>query len=731
MAKYLYKLGGWASRKRRQVLFGWIAILIVAAIGVGGVGITFNNDMSIPGTKAEKAMDVMNKEFPHGDSGGQIKLIFKAPEGQTLESSSTRKKIQDILDIVPKDKAVESIASPYQTGTISKNKEIGYATITYKVSADNVTDASKNKIKDIAKLAKKSGIQTEIGGTVAFSHVKIGGASELVGIVIAFGILVFTFASFLTAGLPIITAIIGLGIGAMGILISSNFFSVQATSLSLATMIGLAVGIDYALFIISRHRQQLAQGLDVRESIARATATAGSAVVFAGLTVIVALCGLSVVGIPFLTSMGLSAAFTVLAVMLVSITLVPALLGMFGHRLIPKRKKHVASNKSLVNKKMNESNKWGRFVTRYPVQIVLVGLIVTGIISSPMLHMELGLPDNGMKSKETIERRAYDLMAEGFGAGINGPLVVVLDGSKSVDAQSAFAKVEKELSELPNVSSVSPPSPNQSGEFAMVTVLPKTGPNDSKTKDLVTNIREKAESINKDEKVKLMVTGATAINIDISDKLSEALPQFAALIVIFALLLLLVVFRSILVPIKAVLGFLMTLIATLGFSVFVLQDGHFIDFFGIPEAGPLLNFMPVLTTGILFGLAMDYEVFLVSRMREDYTHMGDAKKSILSSLKHSGPVVTAAGLIMVSVFASFIFAEDATMKATGLSMAFGVLFDAFVVRMTLVPAIMTLLGKSAWYLPKWLNRSLPNIDVEGESIKNDVEDNMDKKVGNY
>ncbi|MGE7717960.1 MMPL family transporter [Priestia megaterium] len=725
MAKYLYKLGSWASRKRRQVLFGWIVILIVAAIGVGSAGITFKNDMSIPGTKAEKAMDVMNKEFSHGeDSGGQIKLIFKAPEGKTLESPSTHKKIQDILDLVPEDKAVESIASPYQTGTISKNKEIGYATITYKVSADDVTDASKNKIKDIAKLAKKSGIQTEIGGTVAFSHVKIGGASELVGIIIAFGILVFTFASFLTAGIPIITAIIGLGIGAMGILISSNFFSVQATSLSLATMIGLAVGIDYALFIISRHRQQLAQGLDVRESIALATGTAGSAVVFAGLTVIVALCGLSVVGIPFLTSMGLSAAFSVLVVMLVSITLVPALLGMFGHRLIPKRKKHLTSNKSLINKKTNESNRWGRFVTRYPVLIVLVCLIVTAIISSPVLHMELGLPDNGMKSKETIERRAYDLMAEGFGAGINGPLVVVLDGSKSADPQSAFAKVEKELSELPNVSSITPPSPNQSGEFAMVTVLPKTGPNDSKTKDLVTNIREQGEKINKDEKVKLMVTGSTAVNIDISDKLSEALPQFAALIVIFALLLLMVVFRSILVPIKAVLGFLMTLIATLGFSVFVLQDGHFIDFFGIPEAGPLLNFMPVLTTGILFGLAMDYEVFLVSRMREDYTHLKDAKKSILSSLKHSGPVVTAAGLIMVSVFASFIFAEDATMKATGLSMAFGVLFDAFIVRMTLVPAVMTLLGKSAWYLPKWLDRSLPNIDVEGESIKNIAEDNI-------
>ncbi|MBQ4869247.1 MMPL family transporter [Priestia megaterium] len=732
MAKYLYKLGEWASRKRRQVVFGWIAILIVAAIGVGTMGITFNDDMSIPGTKAEKAMDVLNKEFPRGDdSGGQIKLIFKAPKGETLESPSTQKKIQDTLDLVLNDKAVESIASPYQTGTISKNKEIGYATITYKVNADKVTDASKNKIKGIAKLAEKSGVQTEIGGTVAFSHVKIDGTSELVGVVIAFGILVFTFASFLAAGLPIITAIIGLGIGAMGILISSNFFSVQATSLSLASMIGLAVGIDYALFIISRHRQQLAQGLDVRESIARATATAGSAVLFAGLTVIVALCGLSVVGIPFLTSMGLSAAFTVLIVLLVSITLVPALLGMVGHRLSPKQKKHMDAKKPLVIKQNKESNKWGRFVTRYPIQIVLVCLIITGIISSPVRHMELGLPDNGMKSKETIERRAYDLMAEGFGDGINGSLVIVLDGSKSTNTQVSFAKVAKELSDLPNVSSVSPPTPNQSGKFAMVTVLPQTGPNDSKTKDLVTTIREKAQSINKDEKIKLIVTGSTAVNIDISDKLSEALPQFAALIVIFALLLLLVVFRSILVPIKAVLGFLMTLIATLGFSVFVLQDGHFIDFFGIPEAGPLLNFMPVLTTGILFGLAMDYEVFLVSRMREDYTHLRDVKKSILSSLKHSGPVVTAAGLIMISVFASFIFAEDSTIKATGLSMAFGVLFDAFVVRMTLVPAVMTLLGKSAWYLPKWLDKSLPTVDIEGESLMNNVEDHINNKVRKY
>jgi membrane protein YdfJ len=717
MGKYLYKLGGWAYRKRGKVILGWLAILIALGIGVVSLGSTFDEGMSIPGTKSEKAMDVLNKEFPSGekDNGGQIRMIFKAPKGETLESPSVQKTIQSALDLAPKDKAVKSITNPYQTGSVSKNKKIGYADITYKVEADKVTEDSKEKIKDIAKLTRNAGVKTELGGSVSFSSMELGGTSEVVGVVVAFLILAFTFASFLTAGLPIITALIGLIAGILCILVGTNFASIQSVSLTLAVMISLAVGIDYALFILSRHRQQLVEGIDIEESVARAVATAGSAVVFAGLTVIVALCGLSVVGIPFLTAMGLTAGLSVFVVVLVAITLVPAVIGIAGHRISPARKNRLLSW-SHSKKNNPESNKWGRFVTRYPILIILVGIIFTGILSAPALHMELGLPDNGMKSKETTERRAYDLMAEGFGAGINGSLVVVVDGSRHKDSQAAMAKATKELSDLPNIASITPPIPNESGKFAMVNILPKTGPNDVKTKDLVHAIRDKAEKVKKDENVELMVTGSTAVNIDISDKLSEAVPKFAAVIVIFALILLIIVFRSILVPLKAVLGFIMTLTATLGFAVLVLQDGHLTSLFAIPEPGPLLNFMPVLITGILFGLAMDYEVFLVSRMREDYMHGSDAKKSVLSGMKHSGPVVTAAGLIMISVFASFIFAEDITIKSMGLALAFGVLFDAFIVRMTLVPAVMSLLGKAAWHLPKWLDRILPNVDIEGESI---------------
>ncbi|MDI3089677.1 MMPL family transporter [Priestia megaterium] len=717
MGKYLYKLGGWAYRKRKRVIFGWLAVLVALGIGLMSLGAIFDEGMSIPGTKSEKAMDVLNKEFSSNksDDGGQIRIIFKAPKGETLESTSVQKTVQSIMDLAVKDKDVKSVSNPYQTGSISQNKKIGYLDITYKVDANKVTEHSKEKVKDITKLARNTGMQAELGGSVSFSPLEIGGASEIVGIVVAFLILAFTFASFLTAGLPIITAVVGLIVGILCILIGTNFASIQSVSLTLAVMIGLAVGIDYALFILSRYRQQLAEGVEMEKAVARSVATAGSAVVFAGLTVVVALCGLSIVGIPFLTVMGLTAGLSVFVVIAVSITLVPAVIGIVAHRISPTRKNQFLAWAHSKNTNA-ESNKWGRIVTKYPILIILIVVIVTGIFSVPALHIELGLPDNGMKSKETTERRGYDLMAEGFGDGINGPLVVIVDGSKHKDAQVPIAKVTNEIGDLSNIASITPPIPNESGKFAMLNILPKTGPNDVKTKELVNAIRDKAKIIKADEKVHVMVTGNTAVNIDISDKLSEAVFKFTSVIVIFALALMLIVFRSILVPLKAVLGFIMTLTATLGFAVFVLQDGHFTKLFNIPEPGPLLNFMPVLIIGILFGLAMDYEVFLVSRMREDYMHGKSAKKSILSGMKHSGPVVAAAGLIMISVFASFIFAGETMVKSMGLVLAFGVLFDAFVVRMTLVPAVMSLLGKTAWYLPNWLDRILPNVDIEGESI---------------
>lgn len=632
--------------------------------------------------------------------------------------------MNETIKEIKKDKAVKQVTNLYQTFAISKDKKIGYADITYRVKADEVKTSSKEKVLDSIKISRKAGIQTELGGSVPFSEIEVGGISEVIGIVMAFFILAFTFASLLIAGLPILTAVIGLVIGVMGILITSNFVDMSAFSLTLAVMIGLAVGIDYALFIISRYRQLLAEGYELKEAAARAVATAGSAVLFAGVTVVIALCGLVLVGIPFLGVMGLVAAFMVLSVMLVSLTIVPAILGILGDKVSPSRKNKWFSK--LQSQQKEEQAAWGRFIKKYPGKIILGVIVLTGLLSWPALHMELGLPDNGMKGKETTERKGYDLLAEGFGKGFNGPLVVIIDASHANNAMKSIEKTTKVLEKMDGIKQMAPAVPNPSGKYAMLTILPKSGPEDKATKQLVKDIRNESSQTAEKYDTKLLVTGSTAVNIDISDRLSEALPKFAGVIIGFALILMILVFRSFLVPLKAVLGFLMTLTATLGFSVFVLQDGHFAPLFGIPANGPLLNFMPVLVTGILFGLAMDYEVFLVSRMREDFLLSGDAKKSVVSGLKHSGRVVTAAGLIMILVFASFIFADDLIIKTMGLTLAFGVLFDAFVIRMTFIPACMMLIGRAAWYLPKWFESWLPRIDIEGESISQ--QDEKEEKV---
>ncbi|MGG3283879.1 MMPL family transporter [Paenibacillus solani] len=716
MAAFLYKLGILAARNRKKVFFGSLAVLIIA-VSVGlGMGVHLNGEMTIPGTKSEEAMKVLKEEFSQGEGteGGTIQVIFKAPDGQTLESESTQKMIAKTLKSISKDSEIASIISPYEAGTISYKKEIGYAVITYKSEALQVTDASKELVLESVENARKEGLQAELGGSVELSELEIGGISEIIGIIAAFMILAITFTSLLAAGLPILTAVIGLGIGVMSVIIASNFIEMASFSLILAIMLGLAVGIDYGLFIISRYRQNLVEGKGVEESIAHANATAGSAVIFAGLTVIIALAGLSVTGIPFITVMGVAGAFTVLVAVVISVLVVPALLGFAGERIRPKSKTASFQDPPKV---IEQSNRWGRMITKYPLPIALAGILLLGAISLPALHLQTGLPDKGSKSTETTERRGYDLMAEGFGPGMNGPLAIILKAESTDDAQATFAKVGKELSELPNVTMAVPPVTNTTGNVAMVTIIPGTDPKSDKTTELVHSIREKAAEIKQQDQVEVMVTGTTAVNIDISEKLNEALPRFAALIVGLALILLMMVFRSVLVPIKAVLGYLLTLTATLGFVVFVVQDGNLAKFFDIPAAGPVLNFLPILTAGILFGLAMDYEVFLVSRMREEFNHSGNAKNAVLSGLKNSGGVVTAAGLIMIAVFASFIFVEDVMIKSMGLALAFGILFDAFVVRLTIVPAVMTLMGRSAWYLPKWLGRILPNIDVEGESME--------------
>lgn len=722
MAKYLYRLGNWAVEHKKKVLLGSIGILLAMVIVALSMGPKFNEEMSIPGTESEKAGKVLNKAFPTPiDAGGQVQLVLKAPKNRTLDSEKIESIIIETLDeIKEEDKTVQSVSTPVELGNLSENKKIGYAVVTYNIPAEEVTEASKELILKKIENTRDAGIQTELAGNVAFSELEIGGVSEAIGVIIAFLILAITFTSFLAAGMPILTAAIGLGIGIMTILMGTHFLDIPSFSLSLAAMLGLAVGIDYALFIISRFRQQLDKGYSVKESVSIANGTAGSAVVFAGITVIIALLGLSVAKIPFLSMMGVSAAVCVFVAILIAIILVPAILGMMGQKIGPSRKNSLLRKISRSDKM--GSNKWGEFIIKHPLIVAILGIAFLLVITIPFFHMELGLPDNGTKSTETTERRAYDLLSEAYGPGYHASLVILAETTNDTkNSEEALNKTVEEISSLSNVKSVSPAIPSASGDVFMISVTPTTGPNDSMTKDLVNAAREKFEVLEKENHITLKMTGATAVNIDISQKLNDALPTFSLLIVGFAFILLVLVFRSLLIPLKAVLGFLLSLGATLGFSVYVIQDGNFISLFGFPTASPVLSFLPVIVIGILFGLAMDYEVFLVSRMREEYTHTGDAKKAIMAGMNDSGGVVTAAGLIMIAVFAGFMLAPDPIIKSMGFALTFGVLFDAFVVRMTIVPAIMSLMGKAAWYLPAWLDRILPDLDIEGESIMKELE----------
>lgn len=724
MAKYLYRLGLWSARHAAYIIGLWTVILITAIyLGTWFAG-PVSNSFSIPGTDSQKALDLLNTEFPQAN-GGDVRLIFAMPEGKQLTDENTQRAVIKMLDEVAKDKEIIGVISPYESGALSEDKRIGYADVTYQAPAEEVSEQSKNHLLQSLALTRDSGIQTELGGSVEITIPPFGGISELIGIVIAFFILVFTFGSFRVAGLPIISAIVGVAIGLMFVTFGANYFNMNSEGTILALMLGLAVGIDYSLFIISRHRKLLESGMEIKESIALATATAGSAVIFAGLTVIIALASLAVVNIPFLSVMGLAASFTVLISVLIAITLLPAILSLAGNRISPTRRNRLFKRMPNTRESKPFAYRWGQFVAKYPIPILIAGFIGLNALALPALDMKLGLPDNGMKSIETSERRGYDLLSEGFGPGFNGPLVIVIRSTTGKQVQLTAHTIADDLGRMENVAAVSPLFPNEAGNLAVVSLTPKTGPNDVLTHDLVQSIRDRGKQLESEGQVQLMVTGLTAINIDTTDHLNTAFPLFGSIIVILAFLLLLLVFRSLLVPIKAVIGFLLSLLASLGVVVSVFQFGYMAKLFGVAAEGPIMNFLPVLLTGILFGLAMDYEVFLVSRMREEYTHTGLARLSVVDGLGHSGRVVTAAGLIMICVFGSFILSPDPTIKAIGLSLTLGVLIDAFVVRMTLVPAIMILLNHSSWYLPRWLKRILPNVDIEGESISNKREPQTD------
>lgn len=724
MAKLLYRLGFWSAKNRIKVLLGSITLVMAAAIVALSLGINFVEENEIPGLASQETMEVMNKEFPNPQGElGKTQLVLRAPDNETLSSETAQQLITEQLKEVAADQEVASVVGPYENHSLTADSAIGYATITYKVPGADVTQESKDTVNQIAETLRDAGWQAELIGD-GYVKMETGSPTEALGILLALIILAVALGSFLTGVLPILTALLGLGFGIMLIMVGTSLTNVPSFALSLAGMLGLAVGIDYALFIIARYRQELAKGYERREAIAIANGTAGSAVVFAGVTVIIALVGFSLVGIPFLTSMGMAGALCVFTAILMTIFAVPAILSLMGDRIKAPGKR--SKNTSKKEKAAGQGNLWGRFVTGQPLVAVVIGVALLGTIALPFFHMETGLGTDGHKNPDKTERRAYDLLSEAYGEGYHGPLVILAETDGGEEAAANLTKVIEEVKTYPNVVMVNPATTGPSGKVSLITVMPATGPNDSKTIDLVNLIRDKAPEIKKQDNVKIGVTGMTAVNIDITQKLNEALPKFCLIIVGLAFVLLMLVFRSILVPIKAVLGFILSLGATLGFVTYVVQDGNFQNVFHFYAKAPVFNFLPIIVVGVLFGLAMDYEVFLVSRMREEFKKSGDAKKSVLVGMQHSGGVVSAAGLIMVAVFTGFIMGEEPMVKIMGLALAFGVLFDAFIVRMLIVPGVMTLLGKSAWYFPKWLDRLLPNLDVEGEEVMKTVEEKQQK-----
>ncbi|MEU3613949.1 MMPL family transporter [Streptomyces sp. NPDC006872] len=736
MATFLYKLGRLAFRRRHFAALIWVALLTLAGVGAASAPAAGTSSFSIPGVEAQKAFDLLEQRFPGGSAdGATARVVFKAPDGQKVTDTANKAIVERTVKELGNGSEVVSATDPFTSNAVSKDGKVAYTSVKYDVSAVEIQDSTREALEATGDKAKDAGLTVEMGGDALQAQPGQEAIGEIIGLVIAAIVLVLTLGSLVAAGLPLLTAIIGVGIGGATITSLASAFDLGDSTATLALMIGLAVGIDYALFIVSRYRGELAEGRDREEAVGRAVGTAGSAVVFAGLTVVIALGGLAVVNVPMLTKMGLAAAGTVVIAVLIALTMVPALLGYAGRKVKPagekgkllggRKAKKAGSAKAAtegsVADRPNLGSRWASFVVRRPVAVLLLGVVGLGAMALPATQLELGLPDEGSQPTSTTQRRAYDLLSEGFGPGFNGPLMLVVDAKGSADPQAAATAVTDEVKGLKDVVTVTPPTFNKVGDTAMITVIPKSKPSSTQTEDVVHAIRAAGVDVTADTDAKVLVTGTTAMNIDFSQKLNDALIPYLGLVVGLAFLLLIVVFRSILVPLKAALGFLLSVLAALGAVVAVFQWGWLGGLIGVEETGPIMSMMPIFMVGVVFGLAMDYEVFLVTRMREAYVHGESASQAVVTGFRHSARVVAAAAVIMMAVFSGFVGSTESIIKMIGFGLAIAVFFDAFIVRMAIVPAVLALLGKKAWWIPKWLDRVLPNVDVEGEGLQKPAE----------
>jgi RND superfamily putative drug exporter len=728
MATFLYRLGRASARHRKAVLAGWLAIFLGIGIFAGTAGGVTSNTFTLPGTETQKASDLLEDRFP-AQSGSAATVVVQAEDG--VDGPEVQAEVEALAAQVGGLPGVIEVGDPYAEGVVAPDGTVTRFEVRYGDPSNEIPEGQLDELLTTVEDADSETLRVELGGEVADASVQSEpGGTEGIGLLVAIVVLLITFGSFLAMGLPLLTALLGIGITMSTITLLAAVIDLPSIAPTLALMIGLAVGIDYALFIITRHRHNLhTTDMGVEESVGIATATAGSAVVFAGTTVIIAITGLAVVGIPAVTIMGLAVALSVAVAVVVAITLMPAMLGFAGTNIDRFRLPGLKVRDESAEAKDAMGTRWAKNVTRRPWLWLGGGLAVMLILAIPLFSMRLAISDAGTQPADLTTRQAYDLVADAYGAGVNGPLTVVVDLDGVEDPEAVLADVAAAAADDPNVVAVAPPQLNPQGDTAILAVTPTDGPSAESTEQTVHHLRGEAfTDVEAQLETEVLVTGPTAATIDLTDKSGASLPRMMALVIGLTMLVLLVAFRSILVPIKAAVAILLSIAASFGVITAVFQWGWGMELIGLHETVPIVSFLPTMLFAILFGLSMDYEVFIMTRVREEYSLTGDPKGSVLTGLSLSARVITAAAIIMISVFGAFALGDDPNIKMFGIGLAVAVLLDATVVRMVIVPAVMTVMGDRAWWLPGWLDRILPTIDVEGEGVVHHKDDDADADV---
>lgn len=690
------RLAGWSRRWRWWALIGWLVVLLGVTAAARAVGGDYHNDFSLPGTESQAALDTLRERSP-AQAGSQVQVVVADPEG--LAASGTRQRVEDLLGRVTDLPHVADVRSPYAggPGAVSPDGTVGYATVTLDGQAEEVPGDAVRAIVDTARAAAGDGLQVELGGdAVRAVEEGEGGAAEGVGLLVGLVILVLMFGSLLAASLPIVVAVFAVG-SAIGLLtLASHVATVADFATPLMILVGLGVGIDYALLLFSRYRSELLAGATADAAARRALDTAGRTVFLAGLTVVIALLGLVVLGLGSLQGVAVAVALTVLATVFASLTLLPALLAVMSTRVERSVRRRAARR---VRADGDRWRRWSALVQRRPWPFAVVAVAALLALSAPALDLRLGFADAGNDDLATTSRRAYDLLAEGFGPGFNGPIVVVAEGSAAAEGLPAA------LAGTPGVASVTPPVPAPDGRLATVIVIPETKPQDQATHDLVNRLRDDVlPGLAARTGGTYLVGGSTAATVDFAAAVADRLPVFVAAVVGLSALLLLIVFRSVLIPLKAAVLNLLSIGAAIGAITLVFQNGAF----GVPP-GPVESYVPVMIFALAFGLSMDYEMFLLTRMREEWQRRGDAEAAIREGVATTGGVVTAAAAIMVAVFGSFLLDPSRMLQQFGLGLAVAILLDALVIRCLLLPAVMQVLGARAWWPPAPLARRLPSM----------------------